>query len=134
MCITHYKPKICITRPKSPYNVGGQFQGEFIKTKANGLKYLARYHMLYTYTNLYVYNKCIFVCVCLGGGWGRWLRICAHVLDTHIHHHLLGNGSQQKKVRFFCPFFCCYCCCYDDCVCSSSFLRCCCCLSTQLPS
>ncbi len=57
--------------------------------------------MLYTYTYLYVHNKCIFVCVLGGGG---WLRICAHVLDNTYTSSFIGQWVPTREKCVFLPF------------------------------
>jgi hypothetical protein len=59
-------------------------------------------YVVYIHKSVCIQQVYLCVCVCVLGRGGR-VRISAHVLDTHMHHHLLGNGSQQKNVWLFFP-------------------------------
>lgn len=103
------------------YNVGGQFQGEFIKQKP--MVFNTKPDIICCiHTQICMYTTSVFVCVCV-----CWVRVgskdfCSCAWYTYTSSFIGQWVPTKERVAFFPPLFCCYCCCYDDCVCSSSFL------------
>ncbi len=104
------------------YNVGGQFEGEFIKQKPIVFNTKPD-TMCCIHTQICMYTTSVFVCVCVCvGSGGESKDFCSCAWYTYASSFIGQWVPTKERVAFFSLLFCCYCCCYDDCVCSSSFL------------